>query len=111
MNSFKIKYDLSVQIESYDHEGAIIECDKQGVTDVIESQPMQALKRITVITPDFSEPILNQEIKMSSKIKKMGVVGAGKCSYVAKLEKDVLYPNEFVNLKIDMDNTQCSKKI
>lgn len=30
---------------------------------------------------------------------------------MAKLEKDVLYPTEFVNLKIDMDNTKCSKKI
>ena len=72
---------------------------------------MITFKRITVITPEFSAPILNQEIKISSKVKTMGIMGAGNCSYVCKFEKDVLYPKDTIKLKVNIDNTGCSKKV
>jgi len=68
-------------------------------------------RRITVITPEFSSAIMNQEVKVSSKIKAMGLMGAGNCSYVCKFEKDVLYPNDSIRMSVDIDNTKCSKKI
>jgi hypothetical protein len=65
---------------------------------------MQHLRRITIITPEFSEPLLNQEIKQEAKIKTMGLMGAGTCMYKCKFEKDVLYPNDKIKLTVDIDN-------
>jgi hypothetical protein len=42
-------------------------------------QKLLSLRRITIITPEFSEPLLNQEIVIKSKIKNMGLMGAGTC--------------------------------
>lgn len=69
------------------------------------------VRRITIITPEFSEPLLNQEISIQSKIKAMGLMGAGQCSYTVKFEKDVLYPNEEIKLEVFIDNSKCNKKI
>ena len=96
-------------IERYSSEG-IVETEKQGVT-MVESQKMLHTRRITVITPEFSAPILNQIIEISSKIKSMGLMGAGTCSYVCKFEKDVLYPKDMIKLNVDINNSKCSKKI
>jgi len=41
----------------------------------------------------------------------MGLMGAGTCSYVCNFEKDVLFPNETMNLSVEIDNSKCSKKI
>jgi len=41
----------------------------------------------------------------------MGMVSAGSCKYTCKFEKDVLYPNDALKLRVDLDNTKCSKKI
>ena len=78
---------------------------------MVESQKMLHTRRITVITPEFSAPILNQIIEISSKIKSMGLMGAGTCSYVCKFEKDVLYPKDMIKLNVDINNSKCSKKI
>jgi sporulation-control protein spo0M len=78
---------------------------------MVESQKMIHTRRITVITPEFSAPLLNQEISVSSKIKSMGLMGAGNCTYTCKFEKDVLYPKDSINLTVDIDNSKCSKKI
>ena len=69
------------------------------------------LRRVTLITPEFSEPLLNQEVIVKSKIKSMGLMGAGTCQYICKFEKDVLYPNDTIKLEVDVDNSHCSKKI
>lgn len=53
---------------------------------------------------------MNQKLEVSSKIKSM-LVGCGTCKYACTFEKDVLYPKEKVNLKIEIDNSKCSKKI
>ena len=68
-------------------------------------------RRITIVTPEFSEPLLNQEIKVSSKIKSMGLMGSGTCEYTATFEKDVLYPKDVIKLTVDINNEKCSKKI
>lgn len=108
LNTFKIRYNIIAAIESLD--GGIVETKKQGVT-MVESQKMFQSKRITVITPEFIAPILNQKVEVSSKIKSMGLMGAGTCSYTCKFEKDVLYPKEIINLVVDIDNSKCTKKI
>jgi len=56
LNTFKIRYNIIAAIESTN--GDIIETEKQGVT-MVESQKMLHTKRITVVTPEFSAPILN----------------------------------------------------
>jgi hypothetical protein len=76
-----------------------------------EMQKMIDVRRITVITPEFSEPLLNQQLTISSKIKSMGLMGSGTCSYTCTLEKDVLYPMEYIRLGVAIDNAKCSKKI
>jgi sporulation-control protein spo0M len=48
---------------------------------------------------------------VSSKIKAMGLMGSGNCSYSCSFEKDVLYPNDSVKLTLKIDNSKCSKKI
>ena len=68
-------------------------------------------RRLTIITPEFAAPMMNQEVSVSSKVKSMGLMGAGVCSYVCTFEKDVLYPKENINLKVNIDNSKCSKKI
>lgn len=57
LNTFKIRYNVVAAIEKASAEG-IVECEKQGVT-MMEMQKMLHSKRITVITPEFSAPILN----------------------------------------------------
>ena len=74
-----------------------METIKQGVT-MEEMQQMLHCRRITVITPEFSEPLLNQEINVTSKIKSMGLMGSGPCSYTVKFEKDVLWPKDVIKL-------------
>lgn len=68
-------------------------------------------KRVTIITPEFSEPLLNQQYETEAKIKKLGLMSQGDCKYCCTLEKDVLYPNDVVKLTLDVDNSQCSKKV
>lgn len=68
-------------------------------------------RRITVITPEFSEPLLNQEIRVASKIRSMGLMGSGTCEYTVKFEKDVLYPKDIIKLQVEINNEKCSKKI
>ena len=63
-----------------------------------EMQQMLHCRRITVVTPEFSEPLLNQEIKVASKIRSMGLMGSGTCEYTVKFEKDVLYPKDVIKL-------------
>lgn len=124
LNTLKIRYNLIAVIEGTPEadEGAgqeapqlqrratIIKTQKKGVT-LMEMQNMMAMRRITIITPEFSQPLLNQEIKIQSKIKAMGLMGAGSCEYTCKFEKDVLYPNETIKLEVFIDNSKCSKKI
>lgn len=75
LNTFKIRYNLIACIESNipDPEDpsatTIVECEKVGCTGKIEMQKMLQVKRITVVTPEFSEPLLNQEVGMSAKIR------------------------------------------
>ena len=59
---------------------------------------MLHVKRITLIAPEYSQPLMSQEIRISSKVRTIGVVSAGTCTYVCKFEKDVLYPDEAINL-------------
>lgn len=68
-------------------------------------------RRITIVTPEFSEPIQNQKIEVSSQIKSMNLFGTNFCSYICTFEKDVLYPKETINLTVDIDNTKCGKSI
>ena len=116
LNTFKIKYNLisAVETTSADENGQgenpIVEFEKQGPNGTEKAKLLQ-VRRITIITPEYSEPITNQEIKISSKIKSMGLMGSGTCSYLCKFEKDVLYPGEIIKLSIDVDNSGCSKKI
>ena len=72
---------------------------------------MRTERRITMVTPEYSEALKDQEIKISSKIKAMGLMGSGHCTYTCKFEKDVLYPNDTMKIEVDVDNSQCSKKI
>jgi hypothetical protein len=39
------------------------------------------------------------------------LLSSGECSYTCKFEKDVLYPSDFIKLKVEIDNSKCSKKI
>mmetsp|Transcript_12749 Transcript_12749/g.21502 ORF Transcript_12749/g.21502 Transcript_12749/m.21502 type:complete len:450 (+) Transcript_12749:3-1352(+) len=113
LNTFKIRYNLVAAImSSSSAEGApkIVECEKQGLQN-IEMQQMLNVRRLTILTPEYSEALLNQEIKITSKIRSMGLMGSGTCSYTCKFEKDVLYPNENVKLTVEIDNSKCSKKI
>jgi hypothetical protein len=55
-------------------------------------------RRITIITPEFSEALLNQTIQVKSKIRSMGLMGSGTCEYTVKFEKDVLYPKNVIKL-------------
>ena len=73
---------------------------------------MLQVQRITVVTPEFSEPLLNQEVSIDSKIRQsMGFRSAGSTSFTCRFEKDVLYPGEQINLTLLIDNTKCSCKI
>lgn len=110
MNTFKVRYNIKAQIDSTEGDGVPVEIIKKNGDTVIAAEKISTQQRITVITPEFTEPILNQEIKISSKIKG-GLLGAGTCSYVAKFEKDVLYPKEIIKLNCEIDNSKCSKKI
>ena len=67
-------------------------------------QSMEHVRRLTIITPEFSEPLLNQQIKVASKVKAMSILGNGTCQYICKFEKDVLYPNDKIKLTVDIDN-------
>jgi len=109
LNTFKIRYNLIAAIESSSGD-KIVETVKQGVT-MEEMQQMLHCRRITVITPEFSEPLLNQEIRVASKIRSMGLMGSGTCEYTVKFEKDVLYPKDVIKLQVDINNEKCSKKI
>ena len=102
INNFKIRYNLSAKIMST-KDGKLVQCVKQGIT-LEEMQEMEHRRRITVITPEFSDPLLNQQIKIESKIKSMGLMGNGTCAYICKFEKDVLYPNDKIKLTVDIDN-------
>lgn len=48
---------------------------------------------------------------MTSKVKSMSLMGAGTCSYVCTFEKDIIYPKDNIVVKVDVDNSKCSKKI
>ena len=73
---------------------------------------MLEVKRITVLTPELSEPLLNQEQTHSKKIKSLGGLwGVGNCTYTCKFEKDILYPGDEIKLTITVDNNLCNKKI
>lgn len=88
----------------------IVKTEKQGVT-MTELQNMLHVKRITILTPQHSLPLLNQELSISSKIKQMGLKSTGTCTYKVKVEKDVLFPNEAIKLEIFIDNSNCTKKV
>ena len=65
-----------------------------------------------MVTPEFSEPILDQKITIGpSKIRSVGIFSSGTCKFTCKFAKDVLMPNESINLVVDIDNSACSKKI
>jgi len=72
---------------------------------------MVCIKRVTIIAPLFVEPLLNQEISVDGKIKKMGIFGGGTCEYKVKFDKDVVNPGDYVKIYISIDNSKCSKKI
>lgn len=72
---------------------------------------MLHVQRLTIITPEFSEPLINIETKIESKIKAFKIMSAGICKYTCILSKDVLYPKDVLKLTIDIDNTKCTKKI
>lgn len=112
LNTFKVRYNLVAAIQSVEKDGksGIVELPKKGVTRV-EMQKMVDVRRITILTPEFSEPLQDQEICKTSKIKTMGLMSAGSCTYKCKFEKDVLYPNNTLKLTVEIDNTACSKKI
>jgi len=75
----------------------VVKTEKKGPT-MIEMQNMLHVRRITVITPEYSAPIHNQEINIQAKIKAMGLMGAGNCAYTCRFEKDVMYPNDVIKL-------------
>ena len=66
LNTFKIRYNFIVAIESTEPDpidptqNQVVTCDKMGVT-LKESQKMLHVRRITIITPELTEPLLNQE--------------------------------------------------
>lgn len=68
-------------------------------------------RRITIVTPEFSQPIINQKVEVSGKVKSMSIMGSGTCSYVCTFEKDIIYPKDQICLTVEVDNTKCSKKI
>ena len=55
---------------------------------------LETSRRITVLTPEFSPPIYEQQMKVNNKIKSMGIFNHGKCTLTSVLYKDVLYPKE-----------------
>ena len=73
LNTFKVRYNVIACIESInqDENGVpmIVECEKKGVTDLITMEKMLFSKRITIVTPEFSEPLMNQEIQIEGKIR------------------------------------------
>ena len=78
---------------------------------MIEIQKMLTTRRLTIITPEFSQPLLNQKIDISGKVKQFGLVGAGICSYSCTFKTDILYPKELMTVEVDVDNSKCSKRI
>ena len=109
LNTLKVRYNIIAAIESSAGD-KIVETVKQGVT-MEEMQQMIHVRRVTIITPEYSEALLNQEIKVASKIRSMGLMGSGTCEYTVKFEKDVLYPKDVIKLQVDINNEKCSKKI
>lgn len=109
LNTFKVRFDVIAAIEQKSKEG-IVETEKKGST-MIELQKMIFTRRITVITPEFSQPLLNQKVAVSSKVKSMSIIGAGTCSYVCVFDKDIAYPKDILSVTVDVDNSKCSKKI
>ncbi len=81
------------------------------MTGLVEEETMVCVKRVTIIAPLFAEPLLNQEITVDGKIKKMGIFGGGSCEYKVKFDKDVVNPGESVKIDLSIDNSKCSKKI
>jgi hypothetical protein len=60
MNTFRIRYILIAAIESSEGD-KIVETVKQGYTMKMEEmQKMLYCRRITIVAPEFSEPLLNQ---------------------------------------------------
>ena len=81
------------------------------MTGLLEEEKMVCVKRITIVAPLFAEPLLNQEISVDGKIKKMGIFGGGTFEYKVKFDKDVVYPGDNVKIDLTIDNSKCSKKI
>jgi hypothetical protein len=100
---------LIAAIEKKSEEG-IVETEKKGST-MTELQKMIFTRRITIITPEFSQPILNQKVPVSGKVKTMSLIGAGTCSFLCTFDKDIAYPKDTLNVTVDVDNSKCSKKI
>ena len=72
---------------------------------------METARRITVLAPEFSPPIYEQEMKVNNKIKSMGILSYGNCALTSVLYKDVLFPKEPISLRSCVDNQKCKRNI
>lgn len=109
-NKFKIFYSFLVYAEKFSEPGQIIECEKQGPT-ISEMSYLQYSVQINVLTPDFSLPIHDRKVEVTSKVKSMSLFSGGTCQLSCVFNKDVFYPRETMVLTVDVDNSKCNKKI
>ena len=97
MHTSRIFYELVIQVESL-QAGSLV-------------NDLQYQKRINVMTPEFCEPIWNQQLVVKQNIRRLKVFGQGACIMTCVLEKDILYPRDSINLQVYLDNTKCKRKI
>lgn len=63
------------------------------------------------MTPEFCEPIWNQQLVVKQNIRRLKVFGQGACIMTCVLEKDILYPRDSINLQVYLDNSKCKRKV
>jgi sporulation-control protein spo0M len=73
---------------------------------------MLHVRRLTMVAPELSQPVLDQEIYQSGKIRKFaGLWGVGTCEVTATFTRDILYPEQQVQVHINVDNSACKVKV
>ena len=91
----RVLYELIAKVESSDGS----------------SNHMESKRRLSVLTPEFSPPIYDQQVFLKQGLRKMGIFNYGTSSVTCVLQKDVLYPKEILSLQAWIDNSQCNKPV
>ena len=118
LNKFGVRYNLLAALESTEMDSedqtqnAVVITEKVGITGIKEPSKMLHVRRLTIVAPEQSQPVLDQEIYQSGKIRKFaGLWGVGTCEVTATFARDILYPEQQVQVHVNVDNSACKVKV